>query len=236
MQACFVFETSPTLRKMWPFTRFWRKLIVISLLLEIFARLNAVSIAFYTPNTMHSFIVETITPVRKMRPFTRLWITLSIVSLLLEIFRGLNDIFIAFWTPNVVHGSFNVETSIPERKIRPFKRFRRKLSVISLLLGIFRRLNAFSIAFYTRNAVHVVLNDQTIQTMWGMQTFTRFWRKLIVLSLLLGIVWRLNAISTGFYKPNAINAVFRVETCPTVRKIRPFTRFWRKLCVIWILL
>ena len=51
--------------------------------------------------------------------------------------------------------------------------------------------------------------------------------KLSDISLLLEIHHRLNAISIAFYTPNAMHAVYRVETCPTVRKMRPFTRFWR---------
>ena len=47
------------------------KLSVLTLLLEIFRRLNAISIAFYTPNATHAaFSVESIPTVRKMRPFT----------------------------------------------------------------------------------------------------------------------------------------------------------------------
>ena len=38
-----------------------------------------------------------------------------------------------------------------------------KLSVISLLLEIFRRLNAISIAFYTPNAIHAVFGFETIR-------------------------------------------------------------------------
>ena len=155
MQACFVFETSPTLRKMWPFTRFWRKLIVISLLLEIFARLNAISIALYMPNIMHAvFVVETSPSVRNMRTYTRHCRKGSVISLLLEIFRRLNAISIAFYTPIATHAAFSVETITSVRKVRPFTPLWRKLSVISILLGKFRRLNAMSIAFYTPDAMH----------------------------------------------------------------------------------
>ena len=52
--------------------------------------------------------------------------------------------------------------------------------------------------------------------------------KLSVISLLLEILHRLNAISIAFYTPNTMHAVYRVETCPNVRKMRPFTRFWRQ--------
>ena len=112
--------------------------------------------------------------------------------------------------------------------MRQFTRFRRKLWVISVLLEIFRRLNAVSIAFNTPNAMHAVFSVETIPTVRNIRPYTWFWRKLIVISLWLEIFRRLNAISVGFYTPNAMHAVFSVETSPTVRKMRPFTRFWRQ--------
>ena len=59
-----------------------------------------------------------------------------------------------------------------------------------------------------------------------MRQFIRFWRKLCVISVLWEIFRRLNAISIAFYTPNATHAVVSVETSPTVRKMRPCTRFW----------
>ena len=94
--------------------------------------------------------------VRKMRQFTRFWRTLSVTSLLLEIFRRIYAISISLYTPSAMYASFIVERSSPVRRMRPFARFWRKLCVISLLLEIFRRLNAILIAFYTSNAMHAV--------------------------------------------------------------------------------
>ena len=138
-----------------PYTRSWRKLCVIFVLLEIFRHLNAISIAFYTPNAIHAvFSVETSPTVPKMRPFTRFWRKLSVISLLLEIFRRLIAIYIAFHTPSAMHAVFGVESSPTVRKMRPFIRFWRRLSVTSLLLEIFRRLNAICITLHTPNAMH----------------------------------------------------------------------------------
>ena len=50
--------------------------------------------------------------------------------------------------------------------------------------------------------------------------------KLSAISLLLEIFRRLNAISFAFYTLSAMHAIFSLESVPTVRKIRPFTRFW----------
>ena len=87
-------------------------------------------------------------------------------------------------------------------------------------------LNAISIAFYTPNDMHAVFSADSSPTMRKMRPFTRFWRKLCVISVLLEIFLRLNAISFAFYTQNAMHAVFSLEACPTVCKIRPFTRFW----------
>ena len=103
-----------------------------------------------------------------------------------------------------------------------------KLIVISLMLEIFRRLNAISIAFHTPNDMHDNFSVETIQTVRKMRPFTRFWRKLCVVSVLLEIFVYLNAISIAFYTPSAMHAVFSVESSPTPRKMRPFTRFWRQ--------
>ena len=124
MQTIFSVETSQTVRKMRPFTRFWRKLSVISLLLEIFRRLNANSIAFNTPNAMQTVLnVETSQTVRKMRPFTRFWRKLWVISILLEIFRRLNAISIAFYTPKATHAVFSVETSQTVRTMKNSRDF-----------------------------------------------------------------------------------------------------------------
>ena len=172
-----------------------RKLSAISLVLEIFRRLNAISIALYTPNDMHTvFGVERSRPVRKMRSFTQFWRKLTVISLLLEIFRRLNIIFIAFYTPIAMHAVFGVETSATVRQIWPFTPFWRKLSVISLVLEIFRRLNALSIALYTPNATYAAFSDETSPIERQMRPYTRFWRKLCVISVLLEIFRRLNAI------------------------------------------
>ena len=127
-----------------------------------------------------------------------------------------------------MYAAFSVLASPTVLKMRPYTRFWRKLSVTSLLLDIFRRLNAVSIAFNMPSAMHAVFSVEIIPTVRNIRPYVRFWRKLIVISLLLEIFRRLNAISIAFYTPNAMHAVFSVESSPTVRKMRPFTRFWRQ--------
>ena len=182
----------------------------------------------YTP----VFGVERSRPVRKMRSFPRCWRKLSTISLALKIFRRLKAISTAHYKPNATHSVFSVETIPTVRKMRPFTPFWRKLCVVSILLEIFRRLNATSIAFYTPSAMHAVFGVESSPTVRNMRPFTRFWRKLSVISLLLAIFRRLNAISIAFYIPNAMYASCILEWSRPVRKMRPFARFWRKLCVI----
>ena len=107
MHANFIVERSRCVRKIRPFPRSWRKLCVISLFLEIFRRLIAISIAFYMPNATHAiFSVERSPTMRKMRPFPRFIRKLCIISLLSEIFRRLNAISTVFYTPNASHVVF----------------------------------------------------------------------------------------------------------------------------------
>ena len=100
--------------------------------------------------------------------------------------------------------------------MRPFTPFRRKLSVVSIPLEIFRRLNATPIAFYTSIAMDAVFSVESIPTVRKMRPFTPFRRKLSVVSILLEIFRRLNAISIAFYMPNAMHASFwrrKKQTC-----------------------
>ena len=199
MHAVFSVEPTPTVRKLRPFTPFWRKQSVVSILLEIFRRLNAASIAFYTSNAMHAvFGVERSRQVRKMRTFTRFRRILSIISLGLQKFRRLNAISVALYTPNATHASFVVERNRRVRKMRPFPRLWRKLCVISLLLEIFRRSNAIFMAFCTPNAMHASFVVERNRRVRELRPFTRFWRKLCVISLSFQIFRRLNAISIAF--------------------------------------
>ena len=106
--------------------------------------------------------------------------------------------------------------------------FDDKLSLISLWLEIFRRLNAISVGFYRPNSMHAVFSVETSPTVRKMRPFTRFWRNLCVISILLEIFLHSNAISIAFYTPNAMYASFIVETIRPLRKMLPFTRFWRQ--------
>ena len=137
MHACFIYETSPTALNMQPFTRFWRKLNALSLLLEIFRSLNAIYITFYLPNVVHVvFSVETSTAARKSQLLTWFWQKVFVISLLLETFRRLKGLFARFYATNVIHASFIVETGPTARKMKPFTRFWRKLSSLLLLLEV----------------------------------------------------------------------------------------------------
>ena len=237
MHGVFRVERRTAARKSQLFTRFWRNLSVISLLLKEFRRLNAIFIAFYTPNVVHGvFSFEISTAARKSQTCTRFWRSQSVISLLLEIFRRSIAIYIAFYTPNVVHAFLSFETSTAARTSLSFTRFWRKLSVISLLLMIFRSLDSIFIAFYSPNVVHAVYSAETSTVARKSHPFARFLRKLRVISLLLEISRRLNAIFARFYTTNAMHACSINEAGPTARKMQSFTRFWRKVGVISLLL
>ena len=135
---------------------------------------------------------------RKSHPFTWFCGKLSVISFLLVIFWSLNAIFIAFYTLNVVHAVFSFERSTTACKSQQFIRVWGKISVISFLLDIFRHLNAIFARFKWASPTHVCFNIETSTTVPKMQRFTRFWRKNRVISLRLGILWRLNAIFLHF--------------------------------------
>ena len=147
-----------------------------------------------------------------MQPYTRFWRKLCVISVLLEIFRHLNAISIPFYAPNAIHAVFSVETSPTVRKMRPYSRFCRKLCVISVLLEIFRRLIAISIAFYTPNAMHARFIVETSPTVRNMRPCTQFWRKTVRYIGPAGDISPFKAISIAFYTPNDMHASFIVET------------------------
>ena len=134
-----------------------------------------------------------------------------------------------------MHACFIVEIDPAARKMQPFTRFWRKISALSLQMAIFRRLNAIFITFYMPNLVHVVFSVETSTAARKSQTFTRFWRKQIVISLLLERFRRLKGIFARFYATNVMHASFIVETGPTACKMQPFTRLWRKLSALSLL-
>ena len=205
------------------------KLSIISIVLQKFRRLNAISVALYTPNATYAvFSVETIRIERKMRTFTPFWRKLSVISVLLEVLRRLNAASIALYTPSATHAVFSVGSIPTVRIMRPFTPFWRKLRAISLLLAIFRRLYAISNSCSAPSAIYASFIVGRSRPVRKMRPFTRFWRELRAISLLLAIFRRLYAISISFSAPSAMYASFIVESSRPVRKMRSCTRFWRQ--------
>jgi uncharacterized membrane protein len=96
---------------------------VTSFLIEIFRRLNAHFIPFYTQNVVHTALcVETGPAARKTQSFVDLHGN-YVISFLIEIFRRLNAHFTAFYTQNVVHTALCVGTSSAARKTQSFDDF-----------------------------------------------------------------------------------------------------------------
>ena len=160
-----------------------------------------------------------------MRPFARFWRKLCVISLLLEIFRRLNAISIAFYIPNAMYASCIVEWSRPARKMRQFTRFWRQTQRYFAIVGDISPFKPISTAVYTAHATHAVFRVESSTTVRKVGPFPRFWRHTERYFALLEIFRRLNAISIALYMPNIMHAVFIVETSPTVRNMRSFTRF-----------
>ena len=98
-------------------------------------------------------------------------------------------------------------------------RYIRPVADISTFNRYFHRIlhaECYARPFKRRHKLTCVLNA-TIYTI--LRKTVRYIRPV-------GICRRLNAISFAFYTPNAMHAAFSMETCPTERKLRPFTRFW----------
>ena len=127
-----------------------------------------------------------------MKAFNRFYRKLIVISVLYEIFRCSNVHFTPVQTQNVVHTICSAETSTAARNSQPFPRYGQKLIVISVLFEIFRRLNLHFIPFQTQNVVHTICSAETSPAPRNSPTFTRFLRKLVVISVLYEILRRLN--------------------------------------------
>jgi hypothetical protein len=101
--------------------------IVISFLMGIFRRLNAVSTAFHTPNPTHAtFSFETSPAARKTPPCVdneRIFFPDGDIS-------SFKRRFVAFHTRNTTHASFSFETSPAARKTPPYVDFDRNISPV----------------------------------------------------------------------------------------------------------
>jgi hypothetical protein len=145
---------------------------VISFLIDIFCRLNALSTPFYAANAMHAdFSVETSTATRKTQSFLDLE----------------ENLLFRFWLRY-----FGVQTLFPLHSMRRTQcipisaskqaqqlaklniSFLSTKTVISFLIEIFRRLNAPSTPFYAANAVHAEFSVETSAATRKTQTFLDF--------------------------------------------------------------
>jgi hypothetical protein len=100
-------------------------------------------------------------------------------------------------------------------------------SVNSVLIEIFRRLNAHSTPNYTLNVAHDNFSAETIPANRKSQSLN--FDANSVNSVLIEIFRRLNAHSTPFYTLNVMIANFSAETIPANRKTQSF-KFRGKLC------
>jgi hypothetical protein len=99
---------------------------VISILVEMFLRLNALSTPYYTSNVAQAnFSVKTTPAFCKTQSIVA-FDENSVISFLIEMFRRLNTLSTPFYTPNGAQANFSVETTPANRKTQAFK-YRRKL-------------------------------------------------------------------------------------------------------------
>ena len=168
-----------------------------------------------------------------MKAFNRFYRKLIVISVLYEIFRCSNVHFTPVQTQNVVHTICSAETSTAARNSQPFPRYGQKLIVISVLFEIFRRLNLHFIPFQTQNVVHTICSAEKRPAHRNQPTFTRFLRKLIVISVLYEILRRLNVHFTPFQTQNVVHTICSAETSTAARNSQPFGYgYGRKFIVI----
>jgi hypothetical protein len=172
----------------------------------------------------HNFSAETIPANRKTQSFK---------------FRGKLCYFVPDWCISAFKRSFHyilhAERSARQflRQINPCKsqnvifQIFYENSVNSVLIEIYRRLNAHSTPIYTLNVVHDCLSAEPISANRKTQSFK--FRRNTVNSFLIVIYPQLNVHSTPFYQPNVAHDNFSAEIIPANSKTQSF-KFRPKLC------
>jgi hypothetical protein len=141
--------------------------------------------------------------------------TKTVISLLIEIFRRLNALSTPFYAANAVHADFSVETSPASRKTQSFFPFDENCHFALVWdISVFRR-SFHSIPRGERNARRFQRRNKHSNSQNSI--FPRFGRKFVI-SFLIEIFRRLNALSTPFYAAIAVHNDFSVETSPATRK------------------
>jgi hypothetical protein len=97
-------------------------------------------------------------------------------------------------------------------------------TIISLLIEIFRRLNAFFTPLYTSKAVHASFSVGTSPATRKTQSFVDYDENSVI-SLLMEILLLFSALFTPFYMPTAVHATFCIETFPASRKTQSSVDF-----------
>jgi hypothetical protein len=194
---------------------------VISFLIEIFRRLNALPTPFCAPNAVHAgFIVETSPASRKIQSFLDF---------------DENCYFVPDWDISLFWRSFHSilhakssSSRIQRRNMTSnsqnsiFPRFQRKLLFRSWL-RYFVVLSLFPLHF-TRQK-QIMPNSALKQAQQLAKLNLSSISTKTVISFLIEIFRRLNALPTPFCAPNAVYADFIVKTSPASRKIKSFLDF-----------
>jgi hypothetical protein len=198
---------------------------VISIRIEIFRRLNALSTPFYTPNVLHAdFCVETSAANRKTQSFK---------------FRRKHCYFVPDWDitsfKRSIHSILHAERIACRFQHRNNPCISRNaIFQISKKTLLFRSglryyvVQTLSPLHSTRRtySTSIFVSKQSLQIANG--NLSNFDENCVI-SFRIEILRRLNAISTRFYTPNVLHVDFSIETIPVNRKTQ-FFKFRRKLC------
>jgi hypothetical protein len=197
---------------------------VISFLIQISRRLNALSTPFYTPNVAQTnFSVETIPANRKMGTFKFLrklgyFIPDSDIS---AFKRSFHSILHAERSAN----QFQCRNDPCKSQNGNFQISKKTLLFLSQLryLGVKTLFPLYS----TRRtySMSISVSKQFLQIANG--NLSNF-DETSVISFLIEMFRRLNALSTPFYTPNVVHVDFSIETSAANRKTQSF-KFRRKL-------
>jgi hypothetical protein len=126
----------------------------------------------------------------------------SVISFLFEKLRGLNAPSTPFYTLNVAHANFSVETIPANPKTQSFK-FRRKLCYFIPDSDISAFKRSFHSILQAERSARQFVSKQSLQiAKWEHSNYDEN----SVISFLIEISRRLNALSTPFYKLNVAHA------------------------------
>lgn len=153
------------------FRRFWRKVSVITILFEALRRLDSFVTQLYNPNVVHDAC-----SVEQALQLTKHNVSWNFTKTKCYIGPVWNNSTFKGCFHSILHAIcgariFQRQDMHSSSQIGIIPRFSRKLSVISFLYEIFRRLNGRFTPFYTPNVVHATFTVETSTAACKTQSF-----------------------------------------------------------------